>query len=56
MDLSKKSSAIQITSGEEDDWDPKFLPQSNVIVFGSAGKNEPYMYLLCPFGEIPITK
>jgi len=43
---------LQLTSEASDDWDPKFTPLSNAIIFASS-RNEkpPFMYYLCPFGE-----
>jgi lysophospholipase L1-like esterase len=52
MDLLRLGRPIQLTANPSDDWDPRFLPQSNAIVFASsANQQAPFTYYLCPFGE-----
>ena len=44
---------FQLTFEASDDWDPKFTPLSNAIIFASSRNDRsPFMYYLCPFGEI----
>ena len=42
---------MQLTSGPEDDWDPRFLPKTHAITFASAYEGDPYIFIICPFGE-----
>ncbi len=50
--INEPGRVIQLTSEPSDDWDPRFLPVSNAVVFASSVENQaPYTYYLCPFGE-----
>lgn len=41
-----------ITNDEYDNWDPRFISTSNVIIYAASLKeNEPHMYYQCLFGE-----
>ena len=42
-----------LIDGKADDWDPRFTPDGRAVVFASSNAGAPpFMYFVCPFGEV----